>query len=76
MAAAWNNCLTYVLVLCLCCSNIQINCESYSPNEAEDKLGVAYEFKIHVDAGREECFFQNVHMGSSLYVAFQVSDCH
>ena len=41
--------------------------------DVDERLGVAYEFKIHVDPGKEDCFFQQVHAHSSLYVAFQVS---
>ncbi|XP_015917190.1 transmembrane emp24 domain-containing protein 6 [Parasteatoda tepidariorum] len=43
--------------------------ETYTFNQ---NIGVAYEFKIHVDAGKEECFGQYVHPGSTFYVAFQV----
>ncbi|KAJ6219315.1 hypothetical protein RDWZM_005127 [Blomia tropicalis] len=35
-------------------------------------LGTAFEFKIHIDAGKEDCFYQMVEPGSSLYVAFHV----
>lgn len=45
--------------------------ESFN-TEFHEKLGVAYEFKIHVEAGREDCFFQYVQAHASLYVAFQV----
>lgn len=46
-----------------------ISCETYPSPE---KLGFAYEFKIHVDASKEECFYQMVQAQSTLYVAFQV----
>lgn len=36
-------------------------------------LGVSYEFKLHVDAGKEECFYQYVEQNASVYVSFQVS---
>ncbi|OQR72956.1 transmembrane emp24 domain-containing protein 1-like [Tropilaelaps mercedesae] len=39
---------------------------------SSDTLGVSYEFKLHVDAGREECFYQYVEQNASVYVAFQV----
>lgn len=39
---------------------------------ADERLGVAYEFKVHVDSGKEDCFYQYVQPQSSLYVAFQV----
>lgn len=44
--------------------------ESFSPEN--ERLGVAYEFKIHLDAGKEDCYYQFVQPNSSLYVAFQV----
>lgn len=61
--------IPYVFIPLVLCSIV--NCESFV-NDFEDKLGVAYEFKVHVDAGREDCFYQNVEQGASLYVAFQV----
>jgi hypothetical protein len=63
--------LTYVLILLTIYSS-QVNPESYSSTNFEEKLGIAYEFKIHIDAGREDCFYQNIQHSSSLYVAFQV----
>jgi len=30
------------------------------------------DYKVHVDAGKEDCYFQYVHPGATLYVAFQV----
>lgn len=45
--------------------------ESFSPEN--ERLGVAYEFKIHLDAGKEDCYYQFVQPNSSLYVAFQVT---
>jgi hypothetical protein len=64
--------LTYVLILLLTIYSSEVNPESYSSTNFEDKLGIAYEFKIHIDAGREDCFYQNIQHSSSLYVAFQV----
>ncbi|GAB6018438.1 hypothetical protein CHUAL_000146 [Chamberlinius hualienensis] len=34
--------------------------------------GVAFEVKVHVDAGKEDCFYQSVDPKASLYIAFQV----
>lgn len=45
--------------------------DSYS--DIDERLGVAFEFKVHVDPGKEDCFYQHVQPQSSLYVAFQVS---
>lgn len=43
--------------------------ETYTFNQ---NIGVAFEFKVHVDAGKEECFGQYVQPGATFYVAFQV----
>jgi hypothetical protein len=75
MAVFWfHQRLTYVvliLFICLLFSG-ELQSESYSAANFEDKLGIAYEFKIHIDAGREDCFYQFIQQSSSLYVAFQV----
>ena len=63
--------VVFVGALCLLLVR-QCQSESYSAGNFEDKLGIAYEFKIHIDAGREDCFYQYIQPGSSLYVAFQV----
>lgn len=34
--------------------------------------GVAMEYKVHVDAGKEDCYYQYVHTGATLYVSYQV----
>ncbi len=34
--------------------------------------GVAMEYKVHVDAGKEDCYYQYVHQGATLYVSYQV----
>lgn len=62
------------LLLMLINNPHEVRCESFG-TEVDERLGVAYEFKIHIDPGKEECFFQSVNPHSSLYVAFQVSFC-
>lgn len=47
--------------------------ESFSSSFDSNSLGQAFEFKIHIDAGKEECFYQQIEKGASLYVAFHVS---
>ncbi|CAG7653060.1 unnamed protein product [Allacma fusca] len=37
-----------------------------------DAPGIAMDYKIHVDAGKEDCYYQYVHPGATLYVGFQV----
>jgi len=38
----------------------------------ENAPGIAMDYKVHIDAGKEDCYYQYVHPGSTLYVAFQV----
>lgn len=33
---------------------------------------VALDYKVHIDAGKEDCYFQYVNAGATLYVNFQV----
>lgn len=35
--------------------------------------GVSYEFKVEVNAGDEQCFYQKIAQGARLYVSFEVS---
>ena len=30
------------------------------------------EYKVHVEAGKEDCYWQYVHKGATLYVSYQV----
>merc|ERR1719433_1768468 len=34
--------------------------------------GVAMEYKVHVEAGKEDCYWQYVHAGATFYVSAQV----
>jgi len=34
--------------------------------------GIAMEYKVHVEAGKEDCYWQYVHPGATLYVSYQV----
>uniref|UniRef100_A0A8D8ZKF0 Transmembrane emp24 domain-containing protein 5 n=1 Tax=Cacopsylla melanoneura TaxID=428564 RepID=A0A8D8ZKF0_9HEMI len=38
----------------------------------ENLPAVAMDYKIHIDAGKEDCFFQYVNPGATFYVNFQV----
>ena len=37
-----------------------------------DAPGIAMEYKVHVEAGKEDCYWQYVHSGATLYVSYQV----
>nr|ACO11107.1 Transmembrane emp24 domain-containing protein 5 precursor [Caligus rogercresseyi] len=41
-------------------------------NWLESAPGVAMEYKVHVDAGKEDCYWQYVHPGATFYVSYQV----
>ena len=40
--------------------------------------GVAMEYKVHVDAAKEDCYWQYVHKGATFYMSSQVlkGNCH
>ena len=52
---------------------IVVNSENFSPELNAQNLGTAFEFKIHIDAGKEDCFFQMIETNASFYAAFHVS---
>ena len=39
----------------------------------ESLPAVAMDYKVHIDAGKEDCYFQYVNPGATFYVSFQVS---
>lgn len=49
-----------------------LSAENYNSEHSTQSLGTAFEFKIHVDPGKEDCYYQLIEAGASLYVSFQV----
>ena len=43
-----------------------------SSNPLDSAPGIAMEYKVHVEAGKEDCYWQYVHKGATLYVSYQV----
>merc|ERR1712129_505159 len=43
-----------------------------SSNWLDSAPGIAMEYKVHVQAGKEDCYWQFVHTGATLYVSYQV----
>lgn len=39
----------------------------------EDLPAVAMDYKVHIDPGKEDCYYQYVNPGATFYVSFQVS---
>lgn len=40
----------------------------------ENLPAVAMDYKVHIDPGKEDCYFQYVQPGATFYVSFQVSN--
>lgn len=59
--------------LCIFC-NLSINdaVETTVP-WYENLPAVAMDYKVHIDPGKEDCYFQYVNPGATFYVSFQVS---
>lgn len=57
-------CLYLLLVL----KFVSCNDELYN-----DVPGVAMEYKVHIDAGKEDCYWQYVHPQATIYVNMQVN---
>lgn len=55
--------LLFLSALCLCWT------EDWA---FENAPGIAMEYKIHVDAGKEDCYWQYVHPKATIYVNMQV----
>lgn len=39
----------------------------------ENLPAVAMDYKVHIDPGKEDCYFQYVNPGATFYVSFQVN---
>lgn len=63
------SCLVFI-ILC----NLIDNAESQETTRPwyETLPAVAMDYKVHIDAGKEDCYFQYVQPGSTFYVSFQV----
>lgn len=61
--------LELTLLLLTFTANLKASTENF---DFDNIPGVAYEFKVHVDAGKEDCFYQFVQQNATLYVSFQV----
>ncbi|XP_011303814.1 transmembrane emp24 domain-containing protein 1 [Fopius arisanus] len=50
---------------------VLVNCETTRP-WYETLPAVAMDYKVHIDAGKEDCYFQYVNPGATFFVSFQV----
>lgn len=62
-------CIIYVII---CIFVPEIQPESTVP-WYEDLPAVAMDYKVHIDPGKEDCYFQYVNPAATFYVSFQVN---
>lgn len=59
------------LFICFVCQNVITQTESRPWYESLP--AVAMDYKVHIDAGKEDCYYQYVQPGATFYVSFQVN---
>lgn len=59
------------LFMCFVCQNVITQTESRPWYESLP--AVAMDYKVHIDAGKEDCYYQYVQPGATFYVSFQVN---
>ena len=50
----------------------EINAQDIAKPWYENLPAVAMDYKVHIDAGKEDCYFQYVQAGATFYVSFSV----
>lgn len=69
----WHTLLCSCLVFIILCNLIENGeCQETTRPWYETLPAVAMDYKVHIDAGKEDCYFQYVQPGSTFYVSFQV----
>lgn len=58
--------------VCLLILFIDVTFEDNPGNWFENLPAVAMDYKVHIDPGKEDCYFQYVNPGATFYVSFQV----
>lgn len=58
------------LFMCFVCQNVIT--QSDTRPWYESLPAVAMDYKVHIDAGKEDCYYQYVQPGATFYVSFQV----
>lgn len=62
--------ISLILLLCFTCDNV--NSQIEAKPWYETLPAVAMDYKVHIDAGKEDCYYQYVQAGATFYVSFQV----
>lgn len=80
--ATWHRCiviLKFLIFLKIFCIIAYVGLASGQASSDrpwyESLPAVAMDYKVHVDAGKEDCYYQYVQPGAAFYVSFQVSYC-
>lgn len=73
----WHTSLLLSAFILICCltfttSNDETTQEIHKP-WYENLPAVAMDYKVHIDAGKEDCYYQYVQAGATFYVSFSVS---
>lgn len=71
-SATFVSCFVLSLVI-FCILLCEIKAQSTVP-WYENLPAVAMDYKVHIDPGKEDCYFQYVNPGATFYVSFQVSN--
>lgn len=67
------NCFVFLTTI-LCLKSTLVKSEPDGPTVPwyENLPAVAMDYKVHIDPGKEDCYFQYVNVGATFYVSFQV----
>lgn len=72
----WNIWMIASVTLLLAAINLpDVNGQIEKQPWYESLPAVAMDYKVHLEAGKEDCYYQYVQPGASLYVSFQVCYC-
>lgn len=62
-----------ILIFLCCCLDIDyVSGTEPTVPWYENLPAVAMDYKVHIDPGKEDCYYQYVNVGATFYVSFQV----
>ncbi|XP_066253200.1 transmembrane emp24 domain-containing protein 1 [Euwallacea similis] len=64
--------LVFLIFLCFCVDIRIVSSTEPTVPWYENLPAVAMDYKVHIDPGKEDCYFQYVNPGATFYVSFQV----
>lgn len=66
----------FIILFFILCFFIQTNTQETTVPWYENLPAVAMDYKVHIDPGKEDCYYQYVNPGAAFYVSFQVGIFH